>query len=125
MSLKIIISVGLGGFAGTILRWLLGVWIARLVPAGFPYGTLSINLLGALLIGGLYGYFEKYQILFSDWRTVLTVGFCGGFTTFSAFTIENLVLLREGQIQIAFLYIFSSLLLGLAMTYAGYLFARA
>jgi len=125
MSLKLIIWVGLGGFAGTVLRWMIGAWTLKHLPSGFPYGTLTVNLLGALAIGCLYGFFERQNIPVSDWRSVLPVGVCGGFTTFSAFTMENILLLREGHYQMAIFYIFISLLLGLAMTFGGYMFTRA
>jgi CrcB protein len=67
----------------------------------------------------IYGWFEKQQLNSSDWKLILTAGFCGGFTTFSAFSMENIQMMRDGQTLMAILYIFSSLLFGLLLTWLG------
>jgi CrcB protein len=86
----------------------------------FPVGTLSVNVVGSFLIGMFYGYFEQYPFLSPEIRMFLTVGFCGGFTTFSTFANENFMLLRQGNFYYLGLYIFFSLFLGLLATYLGY-----
>lgn len=125
MSLQLLLLVGLGGFLGTILRVGAGSWLGKYTAGGFPLGTLVINLAGSLAIGYIYGYFEKEGIASTQWKLILTAGFCGGFTTFSAFSIENLQMLRDGQYLLAIFYIFISVLLGLLLTYAGLSWAKS
>ena len=124
MTLPIILLIGLGGFIGTILRYTSGVFFVKAFPAGFPYATLSINLIGCLLIGIIYGYFDRAQMETENWKSFLTIGICGGFTTFSAFSFENMQLLRDGQYGSALLYIFISIIVGLALTFAGFMLAK-
>lgn len=118
------IFIGLGGFFGTIARYYSGQLIHRFELLNFPFATLFINLTGCFIIGLIYGWFEKNHIPASDWKMVLTAGFCGGFTTFSAFSIENIQLIRDGQYTPALVYIFLSVVVGLALTYGGILLMK-
>lgn len=111
--------IGLGGFLGTIARYFTGRLALQLFSAQFPYGTLSVNLIGCFLIGLIYGWFEKHHIYSDEWKLILATGFCGGFTTFSAFSIENLQLLREGEIGQMLLYTCISVGIGLLATFGG------
>lgn len=124
MSFPIMLLIGLGGFIGTIARYTSGILFSRLFPSGFPYATLCINLIGCLAIGIIYGYFDRTQADTGNWKSFLTIGICGGFTTFSAFSIENMQLLREGHYGSAILYIFISIIAGLALTFGGFMVAR-
>jgi CrcB protein len=117
--LKLILIIGTGGFIGTVLRFLLGRFIQQHVLSPFPYGTFIINVLGCFLIGIFYGISEKGNIMNAEWRLFLTVGFCGGFTTFSAFANENIALLRDGEFFFFALYTALSVFLGLLATYLG------
>lgn len=117
--MQLVLLIGLGGFLGTIARYLTGQLILRQVSPSFPYSTLIVNLFGCFLIGLIYGWFEKQHLATNDWKLMLTAGFCGGFTTFSAFSIENIQLLRDGHFWMSILYIFSSILLGLLLTIGG------
>lgn len=117
--MQLVLLIGLGGFLGTIARYLTGQLISRQFTPSFPYSTLIVNLLGCFLIGLIYGWFEKQHLATNDWKLILTAGFCGGFTTFSAFSIENIQLLRDGHFGMSILYIFSSILLGLLLTIGG------
>ncbi|MBK7443388.1 MAG: fluoride efflux transporter CrcB [Bacteroidetes bacterium] len=117
--MQLVLLIGLGGFLGTIARYLTGQLILRQVTPSFPYSTLIVNLFGCFLIGLIYGWFEKQHLATNDWKLMLTAGFCGGFTTFSAFSIENIQLLRDGHFGMSILYIFSSILLGLLLTIGG------
>ncbi len=117
--MQLVLLIGLGGFLGTIARYLTGQLIFRQVTPSFPYSTLIVNLFGCFLIGLIYGWFEKQHLATNDWKLMLTAGFCGGFTTFSAFSIENIQLLRDGHFGMSILYIFSSILLGLLLTIGG------
>ncbi len=117
--MQIVFLIGLAGFFGTIARYLTGRLVENILPLSFPYGTLIINLIGCFIIGIIYGWFEKENGASNDWKLILTTGFCGGFTTFSAFSIENLQLLRDGHYGYAILYIFVSVVIGISATFGG------
>jgi len=113
--------IGLGGFIGTIARF--GVSKLNLYWhfLSIPMGTLTVNVLGSLLIGFLVGISQKSDILSPDLRLFLMVGVCGGFTTFSSFSSENLMLMQNGQFGTALIYTASSILLGFLAVYLGYI----
>lgn len=111
--------VGVGSFLGGGLRYLISVFFNQKVNPDFPYATLSVNLLGCLLIGVFYGLFGK-SVINNDWKLFLTTGLCGGFTTFSAFSNESLELIKGGNLLTAVIYITSSIVCGLLLTYVGY-----
>ena len=110
--------IGLGGAMGSVLRYLLGGAIQHLSPRGFPIGTLSVNVLGCLLIGILAQLFLNVQTS-APMRALLVVGFCGGFTTFSAFSHETTGLIEGGEYFRAGTYVFLSVTLCIAATFAG------
>lgn len=113
-----ILWVGLGGFAGSVLRYLAGLGIAGWsVNARFPWATLLVNVGGSFLIGWLLRYVEHGSM----GHLMGVIGFCGGFTTFSTFSMESLKLLREGQQGIAAVYIIVSLVLCIGATWLGLL----
>lgn len=118
--MQLVLLVGLAGFLGTISRYLIGQAIFKLFPGPFPYATFFINLIGCFLIGLIYGFIEKGNLVSYQTKMILMVGFCGGFTTFSAFSIENLNLIREGRIGLCVIYILSSVFIGLAATWGGF-----
>ncbi len=118
MQLKIILVIGLGSFLGGILRYLLSHTVTTRVVSSFPFGTLLVNILGCLAIGILYGLFEKNNPG-QEWRLFMTTGLLGGFTTFSAFSMESVVLIKTGNPGLAGLYIIASVVLGLAATFLG------
>lgn len=118
---KEILFVGLGGFAGSALRYLVG----KFLNTGFPWGTLLVNVAGCLLIGLLYGLFERGNVSSPEVRLLLTAGFCGGFTTFSAFMNENMLMLRAGEFLPFAAYTVGSIVLGLAAVWFGYWIFRA
>ena len=113
-----IIFVALGGALGSVLRYLASRWINGLLPSSFPFGTMSVNVLGCLLIGIFYGLSERFG-LGGDIKLLLTVGLCGGFTTFSTFMNENLTLFRSNDFIYTALYAGGSLALGLIAVYIG------
>ena len=113
-----LVMVGLGGAAGSILRFMLQRWLNTI---SFPYGTLGVNIAGCLLIGILWGLFSKNNAT-DPLRLLLMTGFCGGFTTFSAFTQESIQMLLDQRWLPFFLYIVLSLTAGLLATFAGYKF---
>ena len=116
-----IIIVGLGGFIGSILRYLVSGWVQRLADSPtFGYGTLSVNALGCLLIGLLGGWADNAGLLGPSTRLFLLVGVLGGFTTFSAFGYETMALLRDKAMLSALLYVGLHLLLGFGAVALGY-----
>jgi CrcB protein len=116
--------VGIGSFLGGGIRYLISVFFNQKINPDFPYATLSVNLLGCLLIGVFYSLFEK-SLINNDWKLFLTTGLCGGFTTFSAFSMESVQLFKQGNLFAMLIYIIVSIVFGIALTYAGYLIAKS
>ncbi len=114
----ILLYLAAGGIAGTWARYGLGRWVQASAGEGFPWGTFAVNLLGSFLLGFLLRSTESASVS-PETRAMLTVGFCGAFTTFSTFTHETVVLLQEGAWARAVAYALGSLLLGLAALAAG------
>jgi len=121
---KLLIIIGAGGFIGSIARFLTSRFVQNHLFSSFPYGTLAVNVLGCLFIGMLYGLSEKGDLLTTEWRMFLTVGFCGGFTTFSTFAGENLALLRDGNFFFFALYTSLSVFGCLMAAYLGQIFIK-
>ncbi len=113
-----ILVIGTGSFIGGISRYLLSTFIQGKFFSTFPFGTLSVNIIGCFLIGIVYGLADHGN-LSPEWRLFLATGILGGFTTFSAFSNETTTMLRDGQYAYASLYIVSSVLLGLITTFIG------
>ena len=100
--------------------------IEQYIPVScLRYGTMIVNITGCLLIGIFYGLFERGNLLNTDLRLFLTVGLCGGFTTFSSFMNENFVLLREQNYLYFMSYTVLSIVLGLTAVYVGHLIVKA
>lgn len=122
--IKNILLAGLGGFAGTIGRYLCQKWFSSHFSQAFPLGTFLVNVSGCFLIGLFWGLsFRSFQAN-ENWKLFLMTGLCGGFTTFSAFTLEGIGLLKEQKLALFFSYTLGSILLGLAATYAGMKISR-
>jgi CrcB protein len=119
----ILLYVALGGAAGSVLRYIIGGAVQRATHAGFPFGTLAVNILGCFLIGFLIKTFMNAEPS-GPTRALLVVGFCGGFTTFSAFSSETLGLFESGAYVRALVYVGVSIVLCLAATGAGFTVAR-
>lgn len=118
--LKIILAIGSGSFLGGIARYLLSRGIQHSMVSTFPFGTFWVNLAGCFLIGLFFGLSERGNLSNAELRLFLTVGFCGGFTTFSTFTNENMALLRDGSFLYFSLYTGLSVFLGLLATFGGH-----
>ena len=88
-----ILFVAIGGAIGSVCRFLAATAIVIWLPFTFPFGTFLVNVVGCFIMGAVVGLAERYIWLHHDWRMFLTAGFCGGFTTFSAFAFENVELL--------------------------------
>lgn len=104
---------------GSMARYLVQGLFLRLGASAFPAGTLAVNVLGCFLIGLVYGWSPKAGDVAPAWRLFLTTGFCGGFTTFSAFSAESISLFKSGDLSYTFLYICGSIFSGIGACLAG------
>ena len=118
-----ILAVGAGSFIGGVARYLISLAMKG-IGKGFPWATLTVNLFGCLLIGLLWGLLSRNATESTFWGLFLTVGLCGGFTTFSTFSKEALTMLQAGQIGGFATYIIISVLAGIALAALGYYVAR-
>lgn len=121
---KSIVMVGLGGAAGSILRYLSFLLISRFAETIFPVATFSVNFLGSFLIGLLIGFFEKHTLANGDMKLLLVTGFCGGFTTFSTFALDNINLLQSGHVSTALSYSLFSFLTCIAAVWLALLLMK-
>ncbi len=112
--------VGLGGFLGSVGRFVVAGFANRLSPLPlFPIGTLTVNIVGCLAIGYLHGLTETRNLLGPDTRIFLFIGVLGGFTTYSTFGFESLALLKDGEVVKSFANILLHIILGLVAVWAG------
>jgi fluoride exporter len=121
--MKIILAIGLGSFIGGVGRYLISQFMQTKFIGAFPYGTLTVNVIGCFLIGIVYGISSKGNFN-PTWQLFLTTGILGGFTTFSAFSIETVNLMRSGQTGTAMAYVTLSLALGILATFGGFSLAK-
>ena len=122
-TIRNIIAVGAGSFIGGIARYLVSLAMKG-ISKGFPWATILVNLLGCLIIGLLWGFLSRNASESTSWGLFLTVGLCGGFTTFSTFSKEALTMLQTGQIWGFASYIALSILAGIALVAIGYYLFR-
>ncbi len=117
-----VLLVGVGGFVGSALRYLISTGIQRLFSeAWLPYGTLAVNIAGCFLIGLLAGLADSRQILPPEARLILMVGVLGGFTTYSTFAYDSLALIRTGGFAAVATYILIHIVVGIAAVWLGHL----
>ncbi|HYD90539.1 MAG TPA: fluoride efflux transporter CrcB [Flavobacterium sp.] len=117
--IKTLLLVGLGGGLGSILRYLSSVLVTRHFNTAFPLATFLVNITGCFLIGLLVSLIEKQTWAGDNFKYLFITGFCGGFTTFSAFAHENVGLISNQQTLIAFAYIAASVVIGLLFIWLG------
>ena len=114
-----LLVIGFGGFLGTILRYMIGKAIDAKWSTTFPWGTFTINVVGSFIIGFVYMLAMRKIGINENWRLFLGAGFCGGFTTFSAFAWENVNLLDQKLIGTSLVYISASIIISLMAVVAG------
>jgi CrcB protein len=119
-----LLYVALGSAIGGVTRYLFGGLIQRLLDTTFPAGTLLINISGSFLLGTIIRYALETPSFSPEVRAFLTIGFCGGYTTFSTFSYETMALLEDGEWTRAGLYVAASVLLSLLGTLLGFALAR-
>ena len=117
--MKSFLLVFLGGGLGSGLRYLVTITINQYSKV-LPFGTFIVNMLGCLLIGLILGYAQKENTLTSNQTLLLATGFCGGFTTFSAFANENLELIKNGELFNFSFYTIGSVLIGILAVFIGF-----
>ena len=116
-------AIALGGAVGSVLRYGIGSMLQQRVGAGFPVGTLVVNVTGSLLLGFLVRYLFETTVS-PEMRAALTIGLCGGYTTFSTFSVDTVRLIEEGSWERASAYVLASVVLSLLATIAGLALAR-
>lgn len=122
--LKNFLIVGLGGGAGSMLRYAVQKMFNVQSAAVFPTGTLLVNISGCFLIGILWGFASRSLAWNEELKLLLMTGFCGGFTTFSAFTLEGMGLLKENKTALFIIYLTASVIGGLLATLIGIRIAK-
>lgn len=120
-----ILSIACGGAIGAVCRYLLGNIVSRMLMSALPWGTFIINISGSFAMGVLMTLIVEREVLPAAWRLFLCVGVLGGFTTFSSFGYEALMLLMEGRLLAAMGYAGGSILLGMLAAGVGVLCARS
>jgi CrcB protein len=116
--------ISIGAVLGANARYLVGLWAVDRFGAGFPYGTLLVNVTGSFVLGFLIAALEGRLPVPSDLRFLIGVGFLGAYTTFSSFAVESLILLRDGNMWTALLNVFGNNLAGLGAALLGFMLAR-
>ncbi len=115
--LKNLLLVGLGGGIGSMLRYGTSLMIGSKY---FPFATIAANIIGCFIIGIVLAFSIKEEAFLNNWKLFLATGICGGFTTFSAFSTENMEMLQNGKFGLALTYIGLSILLGIGASFLGY-----
>ena len=118
--MKNLLLVFVGGGLGSTLRYIIGKYLNS-TESGIPWGTFTANILGSFLIGLILGLAAKNNTFSHSQTLLLATGFCGGFTTFSAFANESASLLKAGQTNLFFTYIITSIIVGLFCVWLGYM----
>lgn len=121
---KTLLFIGIGSFTGGVLRYVCSRFVQNAIQLSLPLGTLLVNICGCFAIGFFYGLFERGNLLSPNLRLFLTVGLCGGFTTFSTFMNENFQLMKDSNFIYLSFYLACSLFGGLIMLYAGHALTR-
>jgi fluoride exporter len=119
-----LLAVGVGGFVGSVARfWVSGV-VSRWFNSGFPYGTLAVNVLGCMLLGGMMSLVEFRQLFGPHLRALIALGMLGGFTTFSTFGYETFALLRDNEYLLALGNVAANVVVGVLAVFAGWFLAK-
>jgi CrcB protein len=124
LNLQFIVAVAVGGAIGSVARYLVAVGSGKMFGTDFPWGILIINMTVSLLIGAFIGLFATKWDLPQTARIFLTVGICGGYTTFSTFSLDSYYLIERGQLGAALAYMIGSVVLSISALVGGLYLAR-
>ena len=119
--LKNFLLVGLGGAFGSMLRYAFSYWFKS---TSFPFGTFLVNFIGCFIIGAVFGYALRAEDFSGGWRLFLATGICGGFTTYSAFSVEMLTMLQQNRYGLFAAYLLATVILCLLATWLGYILLK-
>ena len=117
--IRLLLLIGIGGFTGSILRFVIQQATDRYLSSTLPIGIFLVNIISSFMIGIIFGLALEKNVLSDEMRLMLATGFCGGFTTFSAFSFDNLKLLQNSEYAHLILYSGGSVLLGILATFLG------
>ncbi len=123
--MNLILPIAAGGALGAVARFLVSGVVQRLAGGGFPWGTLAVNAIGGFVMGLIVEASARSLSLSLEWRAFLTTGVLGGFTTFSAFSLETALLLEKGQMMTAALYVVASFILSVGALFGGLYLIRS
>lgn len=120
-----LLLVAIGGAVGSVCRYLTGLWMTRLFGPAFPWGTLTVNVVGSFAIGFLTELVARKLNASMEMRLLIVVGFLGGFTTFSSFSLDTMALMERGATVAAFSYVLISVVISLLAAFGGLSVGRA
>ncbi len=120
---RLLFSIALGGALGALLRYGVSGLVYKWLEGIFPYGTLTVNVLGSFFIGLFWPFFQK-TTLSPEWRAFVLIGTLGAFTTFSTFSLETLQLLQDGEWKLSLLNLILNVVLALFAVFIGFWLAR-
>lgn len=118
--IRTLFYIGIGSCTGGISRYLFSKYVQNMTSSGFPIGTFMVNIIGCFIIGLLYGLFDRGNLMNTNLKLFLTVGFCGGFTTFSTFMGDNFQLIKAGNFFYCSVYMAASIICGYLFLFLGY-----